>query len=262
MGRDWEFYLTEVDHKPASISLDLALRDQAPIEQLPIRVVFRLFLRTPREDGLSTQEEFERLSQIEEVLFQSAKEADTPVLFVGRVTFGGFRDFFFYSADDRAPRTLLSTAMTAFPEYQFEVEAAPEPDWSTYLGFLYPSARDRRVIQNRRVLETLASHGDVHEQPREVTHWIYFANSNGRQRYQAIVQKSGFQIVDSWENEEEDGDQPMGLQIARVDRVDYHSINEVVLYLHDKAIECKGNYDGWETQVTIPKPDGAAETES
>lgn len=252
MARDWEFYLCEVDGKAASINLDLGLYDQAPIEDLPIRVVFRLHLRDPREDGLSSQEEFPRLSEIEDVLFQAADEAETPVVFVGRVTFGGCRDFIFYAADEMSPRTLLSTAMTAFPEYQFEVEGSEEPDWATYLSFLYPSDRDMQVIQNRRVLETLATHGDLHDQPREVCHWITFTTVEDRAVFQAAMEAQGFLAVNT--QNDDTRERPFGLTLARVDSVDYHSINRVVLFLFDAALECRGDYDGWETQVVKAAP--------
>ena len=44
-------------------------------------------------------------------------------------------------------------------------------------------------------------------------------------------------------------DRPYTLQISRIDKVDYNSIDKVTLYLWELAVKYSAKYDGWETFV-------------
>jgi hypothetical protein len=61
MSNDWDFYSCRVDDKPASIFVDLGIRRDVPLSGRPYMAFVRLFMRAPRPDGLSSQEEFEDL---------------------------------------------------------------------------------------------------------------------------------------------------------------------------------------------------------
>lgn len=61
---DWDFYLTNVDDKLSSIAVDLGLKSVAPIVDKQHIVWISLKMNNPREDGLSSKEEFEKLGYI------------------------------------------------------------------------------------------------------------------------------------------------------------------------------------------------------
>jgi regulator of RNase E activity RraB len=247
MSDEWDFYACQVDGNPASIFIDLGIRNRAPLPNMTELAWLRLYMRQPREDGLSSKEEFGRLNEIEEALNTAAIGNDATLVYVGRNTSDGCRDFYFYGANGVQAECQLSSAMVPFPEYEFETGSRSDPGWSVYFTFLFPSKRSYRMILNNRVLETLASHGDKHEIERQVQHWIYFTSPHDRDRFYFTASQQGYRLVDK--RDDSDGERPFALQVERLNAVDPTTIHNAVLELFDLAQECNGDYDGWETSV-------------
>ena len=245
MSQDWDFYFCQVEGQPASLFVDLGIRDNVPMANLPDFAWLRLGLQHPRPDGLSGSEEFQRLTEVEDALEAAVGGQDAELVYVGRNTSGGCRDFYFYTSNPHQAQQDLSAAMVPFAEYEFETGSRPDPDWSAYLEFLYPSERERQMILNGRVLQNLEEHGDRHEIQREVCHWIYFKSSDDRSRFVAKAQELGYRLID--ESQTDSGQFRANISCATA--VDYNTINSVVLELFDLAAECQGEYDGWETSV-------------
>lgn len=248
MSDNWDFYFCHVDNNPASIFVDLGIHADAPLPELTEMVWLRLYVRQLRDNGLPRKEEFDRLKEIEDVLTESVSDSATKTTYVGRNTSDGRRDFYFYTTNALQAESCLSAAMVPFPEYEFETGHRPDPKWSTYFAFLYPSPRSYQTMMNSHTLENLKRHDDKHEIEREVCHWIYFPSAEDRSRFLAASLEKGYRSVKEWDDDKTP--RPYGLTIARVTTVDYTTINNVVLELFDLAQECNGDYDGWETQVT------------
>jgi len=243
MSDDWDFYFCQIDDRPASLFVDLGLHCSAPIAELSDMAWLSLQLLHPGPDGLTGNEEFDRLNEIEDAL-AATDVGDTQLVYVGRSTSGGHRDFLFYTTNGLKAESRLSAAMVAYPEYGFEVGSRPDADWSVYLEFLYPSDRQRQMILNGRVLQTLEESGDQHQIEREVCHWIYFDSQDDRTRFAAEAANKGYKLTDM-----SDQDGKHGAQLTGVTAVDYSTINTIVLELFDLATKFSGEYDGWETSV-------------
>jgi uncharacterized protein (TIGR01619 family) len=254
MSDDWDFYPCHVDDKPASIFVDLGIRADVPIADLVYMTWLSLYLQRPRDDGLTTNDEYQNLIEIEDALSAAIGEADIQIAYVGRNTSDGSRDFYFYSSNGIATQSILSSAMVPFSEYEFESDSRHDPEWRTYLGFLYPSERSYQLILNDRVLTSLKNHGDNHLLKRDVDHWIYFDTAEGRDRFRNAVSELGYKIV----CQSDEGDEPrrFGVQVTHHTSVDYNTINNAVLQLFDLSNEFNGVYDGWETPVA--RDDGTA----
>jgi regulator of RNase E activity RraB len=125
-----------------------------------------------------------------------------------------------------------------------------QPEWDHYLGTLYPSDTNLQRMQNRRLLEGLAAEGDVHELPRKVDHWLYFADEEGRMACRDTLTAIGFELEEETVAEDEGSQLPFALVVSRVDSVDKQSINGVTLELVRLAGECRGDYDGWGCEAT------------
>ncbi len=253
MSENWDFFFCHVENQPASIFVNLGIREEAPIAGLEQLVWLRVPLLHPTEDGLIDDNEQEKLSDLEDALESAIGEQSEIMQYVGRITTGGNRDFFIYTANLLATESTLSTALVPFSEYEVEVDTKDDPDWSAYVEFLYPNEREMQMIQNGRVISQLEEHGDQLEVPREVCHWIYFPSTEDRAGYLSAAEELGYRPTNISHDEEADSN-PYGLTLARDDAVDFVSINNVVLELFDLAQEYNGNYDGWETPIV--KPDG------
>ena len=253
MPENWEAYLCQIEDKPASIVVNLALRDDAPLADLEDLVWIRVALLDARVDGLWSDEEAETLGDIEDALSLAVEEAEGAIVYVGRTTCDGSRDFFFYATDGMSAEARLSAAMVPFPSHEFETGTKNEPEWTAYLEFLYPSPRDFQLITNEQLSRLLISSGDDSTIVREVSHWAYFESPEGRAQFLAEVLTQGFTAED--QSDDDTQIRPYRLTFAREETVDLATMNHVTLNLYDLALTCEGVYDGWETTVEKPKPE-------
>jgi hypothetical protein len=267
MTDNWDFYPVRIDGKPASIYLDLGAAETAPVARLPYLGHLRLFMNAPREDGLSSREEFDTLSAIEDHV--RARLAGEDADYVGRCTGDGSRDFYFYLADSAQWNERVDLCMRDWPAYRYECGSEHQPGWEAYFEFLYPEPIDRERIDSRRVCIALEKRGDKLTEAREIDHWAYFADSAARDAYLAAAAAQGYverippagalaakkdAAVEQGEPQSEDAEEsdPAYRYCAHVWRVDipsYAGIDAVILPLYRLAAEHGGRYDGWETVV-------------
>lgn len=149
LSKDWDHYLFKLGDDLASIYLDLGIAAAAPVKKHANSIRISVLLAQPAENGMSTDAEFEDLIALEDDLVAQLHGANAS--YVGRLTTRGSRVFYLYAEDaDLLTRDALAT-MERHPAYQHQIANRPDPDWSTYFDFLYPSSEDYQRIQNRRL---------------------------------------------------------------------------------------------------------------
>lgn len=259
MTENWDFYPCRVEDEPATIMLNLGLAQAAPVAELPVCAWLRVLLVSPRADGLSSSEEFDRLCEIGDALEAAIAEAPTPIRYAGRCTCSGRRDFYVYTASGLAAEALLSSVMAAFAEYDFDTGYREDPQWSLYREFLYPGPRSLQLINNRRVLEALEGSGDCLTQSRPVRHFVDFEADASLAAFRQALGLAGFDIVGE-RIDEKTGRQ--GLVFQRSESVEFVHINDLTMQLLDLVNSHGGNYDGWETEVRRPEEDAGHDDHS
>ena len=245
--QDWDFYLTNVDNKLSSIAVDLGLHNYAPIKDQDNVVWISIKMNNPRQDGLSSNEEFELLGEIEDALVAAINSRHNST-FVGRLTSNGHRDFYFYFGDTTLYDKTISELMGSYPKYEYDFGAKEDKRWGGYFDFLYPAPEQFQRIQNRRVIDNLEKNGDKLTKAREVDHWIFFKSEQDREKFLQKINADGYVIVDK-DFDRSLGESPYRLHIKRIDKVDQVSVDGYVIHLWKIAVECNGDYDGWETSV-------------
>src|SRR5690606_21069762 len=128
----------------------------------------------------------------------------------------GRREFYYYGPGSDGQDAEVATVLQSFPGYEAEVGCQFDAEWSQYFDLLYPSASQRQQIANRRILEALERHGDIHEKPRPVRHWIYFPDEGGRSTFVAEVQQFGYTAELS---EHPDQERPFGVCLEHITAV-------------------------------------------
>jgi uncharacterized protein (TIGR01619 family) len=244
---EWDFYFSNVDDIIGSFYIDLGLVHVAPIGDKPNLVWVSVQMNNPREDGLSSNEEFETLKSIEDRL-QELILTKHNAIYAGRLTTDRRRDFYFYIGDTTLYDKTISEAMVAFPKYSFDFGIQEDEEWKQYFEFMYPNPRQYQSIQNRRVIDNLEEQGDTLNKARPVDHWLYFKTDSDRSTFLKKIEHLKFDIVSSDETTSF-GKFPYKLHISRVDNVDHNSVDDYVLELWELATDCNGEYDGWETSV-------------
>lgn len=245
MSKDWDFYETEVEGKPAVVWVDMGIAEDAPIERLPVAAWVQVAMEAAGEDGLAGVEESARLEAVEAALKAGLVSKGTA--YVGRIACGGRCDFHFYTAAAKGWKEQVSQALRAFPESRFQCGSRPDRDWDIYLERLSPADEDLVRLQNRRICDTLQRSGDRLEQARVIEHWAYFPDADTRARFVAMAEALGCSVVERIEPEDR-GDQ-YGVRVAGTGVPAHRGIDEIVLPLYRAASECDGEYEGWETQV-------------
>jgi len=243
----WDFYPCRVDDQPASMSVNMAYIQHAPIQGADTVYFLSFEMPDPDEHGMGTKESFDVMCGIEDVFFNYLD--DSSLYFVGRLRNKGQWELYFFGPDGL--ETLIDAAaakaISETTHAPYEVRSKPDPEWSGYTDFIYPDAERQRWMSDRSVVDNLAEHGDLHDRSRRTDHWIYFSAKADREKMAKACEALGF----ARENDPEDGEgsRRFALQIYRDDPSELNHINEVTTTLFELAEQHNGEYDGWETFV-------------
>ena len=246
LPQNWDFFMCRIEGAPASIRTNLALIEVAPLEGLSQRLQFYIKMQNPRPDGLSSNEEYPILCDIEDALGDKA-EAIGAVL-AGVVRSEGFLELWFYTQNAEALAKTCEDALQTFEGYQSGYNIAEDPEWEDYFGFLYPDEFSYQTMQNRKVLMQLEKNGDKMEVPREIDHFFYFKEAAQQQAFAKEAEAKGFKVRfndDEFveERKAEGKEYPYMVEATREDSP--LDIDDIVWDLLELASPFEGDYDGW-----------------
>ena len=246
LPQNWDFFICRIEGAPASIRSNLALIEVAPLEGLSQRLQFYIKMQNPRPDGLSSNEEYPILCDIEDALGDKA-EAIGAIL-AGVVKSEGFLELWFYTQNAEALAKTCEDALQTFEGYQSGYNIAEDPEWEDYFGFLYPDEFSYQTMQNRKVLMQLEKNGDKMEVPREIDHFIYFKEAAQQQAFAKEAEAKGFKVRfnddEFVEDRKAEGKEyPYMVEATREDSP--LDIDDIVWDLLELASPFEGDYDGW-----------------
>ena len=246
LPQNWDFFMCRIEGAPASIRTNLALIEVAPLEGFTQRLQFCIKMKNPRPDGLSSNEEYPILCDIEDAIGDKAES--TGAVSAGVVKSEGFLELWFYTQNAEALAKTCEEALQAFEGYQSGYNIAEDPEWEDYFGFLYPDEFSYQTMQNRKVLMQLEKNGDKMEVPREIDHFIYFKEAAQQQAFAKEVEAKGFKVRfndDEFveERKAEGKEYPYMVEATREDSP--LAIDDIVWDLLELASPFEGNYDGW-----------------
>ena len=246
LPQNWDFFMCRIEGAPASIRTNLALIEVAPLEGLTQRLQFYIKMQNPRPDGLSSNEEYPILCDIEDAIGEKAEA--TGAVSAGVVKSEGFLELWFYTQNAEDLAKTCEEALQAFEGYQSGYNIAEDPEWEDYFGFLYPDEFSYQTMQNRKVLMQLEKNGDKMEVPREIDHFIYFKEAAQQQAFAKEAEAKGFKVRfndDEFveERKAEGKEYPYMVEATREDSP--LAIDDIVWDLLELASPFEGNYDGW-----------------
>src|SRR5690606_39161795 len=101
----------------------------------------------------------------------------------GRFVAKGHTTFVFYLPElARDKLAALSGIVGPTGDYRLESRAELDPKWRFYFEFLYPDPYSLQFMQNRRLCEVIAEHGDKMSVPRVVDHMALFPSAESADR--------------------------------------------------------------------------------
>ena len=246
LPQNWDFFMCCIEGAPASIRTNLALIEVAPLEGLSQRLQFYIKMQNPRPDGLSSNEEYPILCDIEDAIGDKA-EAIGAIL-AGVVKSEGFLELWFYTQNAEALAKTCEDALQTFEGYQSGYNIAEDPEWEDYFDFLYSDEFSYQTMQNRKVLMQLEKNGDKMEVPREIDHFIYFKEAAQQQAFAKEAEAKGFKVRfnddEFVEDRKAEGKEyPYMVEASREDSP--LDIDDIVWDLLELASPFEGDYDGW-----------------
>ena len=246
LPQNWDFFMCRIEGAPASIRTNLALIEVAPLEGLTQRLQFYIKMQNPRPNGLSSNEEYPILCDIEDAIGEKAEA--TGAVLAGVVRSEGFLELWFYTQNAKTLAKTCEEALQTFEGYQSGYNIAEDPEWEDYFGFLYPDEFSYQTMQNRKVLMQLEKNGDKMEVPREIDHFFYFKEAAQQQAFAKEAEAKGFKVRfnddEFVEDRKAEGKEyPYMVEATREDSS--LAIDDIVWDLLELASPFEGNYDGW-----------------
>lgn len=241
LPQDWVFYLCRVEDKPASIRINLALGQIAPIQNYDKRIWFSVKLKDPDENGFTSREEFSKICEIEDTII----DVLTPkgCIMVGALKTDGTFDLYLYAKNTDGYDEIIKNVMIKnHQEYQYAFDFKEDKEWNDYFKFLYPNEYEYRSIQNHKILIQLDKHQDNPEMEREIDHWLYFDSEGNREKCIAEVQQIGYKIL-SKDKQTKDAEKPYQLNISRMNNT--IDVDSYVWELIQIGKKYNADYDGW-----------------
>ncbi len=243
---NWNSYYNQIENRKAVISVDLGLEEIAPIKENPVLLKVIAAIKNPNEKGFAEAEEFNAIKGFELVLSSAIKNSGAK--FAGTRMHNGSKSFYYYLSEKNSADELLKKKKDSSGEINFSWEISDDPEWEFYSDFLYPDYIKLQVTQNEKIFERLIGYGDKLTEARDVEHWLYFRNEEGRKE---VIEEIDDERWDELEESYHDnsGEYPYGLYLKCYTAFSREIINEVSSRLVTLAQKNDGYYDGWETFV-------------
>jgi regulator of RNase E activity RraB len=225
---DWEFYPCEVDGAPASILINLRFMYEDPRDENDHVYHASLTMREAGPHGMGTPSEMERLSPLEDAIFDRAEQAGAEP--VGRVRTQGVWRLSAYG-----PKALpWADWVRELAGEDAEVQVDADPDFGYVNEFLLPDAERHQWIMDRRVCDRLLTQGDEPHVVRPVNHFIDYEDEAPTALIDAI-QGLGFAVHDLGSS----------LECTKLHDTQLDTVHEQVMTLARLAEEHDAAYDGW-----------------
>lgn len=243
----WRMYFAEMGGLPASIVFNDGIAGRLNASPLTHAMKIRIPLKSPRGDGMTTREESGPVNQLDETFDKIITAHGGEYL--GRVTNNGAR--WVLALIPAGPRELEAALHAAAGEagYAPEIHVEADPEKSVYWQDLYPTEDDRQVMVDMEVQRALSEKGDDPGKTREISHWTYFREDAAAQAFAAWARETGYR-VDFVGPAENAG--PLWLvRMSHQGTLQLNDISGHSLTISRRAREASGQYDGWESPLTV-----------
>ena len=230
----------------AFIFYDHGIRDSISGLAADQSVRFVLKYKSPRDDGLPTDSEFEAVREIEDRLSEFV--SSNSGFYVGRITTKGRRYFYAYFETVPMGTQEFANDFSRSSGYELQVQSREDPEKEAYWQELYPTEDDWQMIQDMKVVQALSKSGDDSSISRRIDHWVFFKSESNARKYANWLEGEGF-LIENLARIDEPGPEQWKLQFYRSDNPDLYGINRITFVLRKKSQDMDGTYDGWETSV-------------
>ncbi|MDO4881103.1 MAG: DUF695 domain-containing protein [Capnocytophaga sp.] len=247
---NWNVYRGYLEEIPAIIRLNLALDRVAPIANFSHCVKISVALKNPDEQGFSTNEEREKIYQIEDDLVSFLDNEKN--IFVAVITFKGSVTWYFYSQNASELEEKAREKCSKNQDYPCQIEINEDKNWELFLKGIYPNLYEMQAIYNRSVIHNCEQYGDLVDRERPIEHWLYFDTETDMQKAIEKAKAIDYAVEYNEKIEPEEGEETqenLGYRLVLSKANTPLDIDTDTWDLIDIALDTNGTYDGWETPI-------------
>ncbi|MDD5406368.1 MAG: DUF695 domain-containing protein [Sulfurovaceae bacterium] len=244
MDEHWEIYMKTIDGAIASVQSNVGIATELEDAKAiyPTVGFVKAMLKTPKENGLLSDEEQPEISYLEDKLESSLIKFRIGK-YVGRIISQGSVTFIFYLQFTYNWEDFLSFALEEFQGYDIVQGFQEDNEWNYYHHLLYPSVYEWQIIHNHKVCDSLQANGDDLKISRMIEHNFYLPDKAKSDILKDELRKDGFIL------QEESKDLENKIMFYRKDIPFYYDIDELTLGLIKLGEKHGAIYDGWETSI-------------
>jgi regulator of RNase E activity RraB len=202
-----------------------------------VRAVARIPLERVLENGLPDRSALLGLQQLENDFVQALQTTSVACRFVGKMTYGGMRDFVFQVADVPAfKKTIGKTA----PRDGLRLELIEKPGWTFFDEKVSPASVYWQQIGDYQVIQRLLEAGSNPQVPHVLEH-VFIGDQEQLQTLSADLRNRGFSEISCSDD---------CLVMGRESLLDLEEVFNVTGELFSFCSEIGVQYDGWGAAVT------------
>jgi len=257
----WHSWYLKIEGDLFAVTADLSAAEEAPKAQLPVCTFMTVTVRGD-EDRLMTEEETEDTIVLMDGLDDVANRRSrglrsllprlpNEVQYVGRRLGEGECQLFWYSSRQVGERDL--TALKAYaPRLRWTAKSFEDPTWSVYLKNLHPGAALSPLMTSwAQLLQRKREHEEDLMISREVSHTLFFADEEGRDRF--IAACPGWNVSTHEAEDAPDGRRFMVI-LSGEHAIAQKISDPFIVALSERAELFGGAYDGWGSIVVGATP--------
>lgn len=240
----WSHYFATIDDRPGSIVFNEDISKR--VNDLPHShgLIVKLRLLEWNDDGLTTNEEADRLNSLEDELCDCLSPGGGIML--GRVTSNRVRWIMFLIHKRQLRKASKLQELAKGAGYEGIILTREDPDKAVYWEELYPDADSRQSLEDLRVISVLREHGDDQSATRRIDHWAFFKDEAGVSEFTQWATGEGFSDFET--DPEPSGDKyGFSVRFCHYGETWLAPLSHHTIKLNRKCTELGGEYDGWET---------------
>jgi Family of unknown function (DUF695)/Regulator of ribonuclease activity B len=239
----WDTYVAKFGDKPGSVLVDMGLYSSAPDHHFPYLIITGPIAHKCDKHGIPDKDE---IPSLEDILNSTGNFLNgvTAKVLVGTFTCNCERMNYYYAKDTLGVRTAMRRMYDRnYKDHDYAINIKYDPEWKSYLTFLYPDEATQNWMQNNRLIQDMNRDGSDPKKPRAISFDFYFSSDTGRTSFEHFATSAGYTIAKRSENK--GGQITYALAVAKTEGLNLDEINRETAKFREEAAKHGGAFLGW-----------------
>lgn len=248
MDASWDTYVSYAEQGPQLIHVDPSYRSIAPLKSHPVLVDCIIWPLPVDKFKLPASSAISLISAIETRVQLAADSRETGH-YVGWISIANRTMFSYYAPDGLTMIKTFETSAKVPNGLKHKCSQEADYQWSWYQKALYPTPINLNKLENEKIRAVLRAQGDNGAMRRKVVHSAHFPSSALLEAFNTRMVDDGYQVEHRSKIPDKSGKWTIVFSQDQAPVV----MDIRTWHLRTTVAELKGEYDGWESPVMLPK---------